>query len=291
MRKIICHARKIKEAVGLVAVSQHNSRRKVKKPEEIVHPENATYNRNWQIHGQGIMKSWTSITENFQKLGMRKPQKNAAYGIEFIYSASPEFWDAMRNKYPGKMFFKKAHEYFQDCWAFHKERYGSNTLQCSIHCDETNPHFHIIDIPIIQTKEGMVKYTSGHYLGDREGLQQLQQQVWEKVGKKWGLERGTEGSTARHTDQVEWIASVKKQEQELKVQKEKLDARATAVEKKDQVLKKAYTIGEDWDWPKKRPGESYEVYQARVKQEIRIIKTAQQLPAHRYRPDVDHRGR
>jgi hypothetical protein len=283
MSFIICHARKIKTAAGLVNVSHHNGRQGTEKADWIVHPELSFKNHNRPFSGQqGIMNVWAAVVDDYRKSGMRKPQKNTAHGIEFVYSASPEFWEELRKK---PDFFAEADRFFHDCLAFHQKRFGDKTLQYSIHYDEKEPHMHVIDIPIIQTEKGY-KYTSGHYLGDREGLRDLQDKVFESVGKKWGLDRGVEGSKARHTDQAEWITFVKKQERDLKQKQLELN---TAINKHNEnmlAMKDAINKATgNWELPLARKNETAQEYRTRVRPEVmaKIIARRQQHDSSRSR--------
>jgi hypothetical protein len=68
------------------------------------------------------------------------------------------------------------------------------------------------------------RYSSSTFLGGRDGLKMLQTDLAKAVGKKYGLERGVEGSTARHTNQQEWASKLKKEELALATGKAALKA-------------------------------------------------------------------
>jgi hypothetical protein len=112
-----------------------------------------------------IGNSNISYVESFKEITKNiKIRKNAVYGIECFMSASPdaEFW---RNSKLLKQ------------WA-----------------DETTPHIHAFIIPIHEGKLNCKKY-----LGGRNKLRALQT-TYHNVVKKYGLERGIEGSKAKHQD-------------------------------------------------------------------------------------------
>ena len=128
-----------------------------------------------------VVKKREKLIKNLK----RKPQKNAAEAIEFNISASPEFkgdWLA----------------YFGEAEKFLRKKYGEYCVQFAVHTDESTPHMHCLFVPIVRNKDGTEKYSSSEFLGGREGLRQLQTEFWEQVGKKFELERGVEGSRARH---------------------------------------------------------------------------------------------
>ena len=66
--------------------------------------------------------------------------------------------------------------------------------------DETTPHMHLNFIPI---NEGRLSSKS---LFDRQKLAQLQTELHENIGRKWGLQRGKEGSQTKHLSTAEFKA-------------------------------------------------------------------------------------
>jgi hypothetical protein len=144
----------------------------------------------------------------------RKPQKNAAEAIEFNISASPEFggdWLA----------------YLEDAEKMLRQKYGDeNCIQSTIHADESTVHKHLLFVPILKGKDGERRYSSSEFLGGRDGLRQLQTEFWEKVGKKYELERGVEGSRARHGGAREF----RQRQHELEKELEKLEAERKKLE-------------------------------------------------------------
>lgn len=66
--------------------------------------------------------------------------------------------------------------------------------------DETTPHLHLNLIPIAGGRLCAKK------LFDRKALTTLQTDLYRKVGEKWNLQRGKEGSQAKHLDTAEFKA-------------------------------------------------------------------------------------
>lgn len=228
---IVCHARKIKTAVGLANVSTHNSRLNIygdsgellDKPDWLTNLGKAHLNEGARHPPELILKRRNQAIKDAEKITLedgfkwRKPQKNAATAVEFNISASPEWFEN-----------KKSHEikaYFDSCREFIEKRYGSkNLLNWATHYDEKTPHLHILMTPLIKTDKG-IKYSSSDFLGGKNGLQELQTEIYNAVGKKYGLNRGVEGSKARHTDQAEYLASMKAKELTLQKKEQELSAK------------------------------------------------------------------
>ena len=92
-------------------------------------------------------------------------------------------------------------QFFVDCTRFFAERYGEdNIISAVVHMDETTPHLHLNLIPIADGR------LCAKQLFDRNELQKLQSDFHSVVGKKWNLQRGKEGSQAKHLDTAEFKA-------------------------------------------------------------------------------------
>ena len=91
------------------------------------------------------------------------------------------------------------------------DKYGyENMLSAVVHVDETTPHMHLNFVPI---NDGRLSSKS---LFDRQKLAELQTELWEQVGKKYGLQRGKENSQATHITAAEHKAKVIVQSAEQK---------------------------------------------------------------------------
>lgn len=211
---IVAHCRKVKTGVGLANVAAHNSRLGVymdngavatEIPPWVTRLDRAHLNKGNQLTDTEILGIRARRLRDAEKTnrdegkGWRKPQANAAAAVEIVISASPGWFEGKAkgaNESAQKAFFDDAREYLA-------KRYGAaNVLHWATHYDEKTPHMHMLLVPIVATEKGY-KYSSGEFLGGRQGLQALQSDIAAKVGAKWGLERGQEGSKARHTDQYD----------------------------------------------------------------------------------------
>lgn len=207
MDRVVGHARKVGTVVGLRNVAAHNAREGVydqylrplgQLPPWISHPERAGLNQGDRIPPDAVLKQRGDRIKDANLT--RKPQKNASSAVEIVISGSPEWFNSHTpSQWMG---------YFKDARTFLGERFGSqNVLSWNVHCDEKTPHMHVLFVPIRETAKGNA-YTSSQFLGGKNGLREFQDQLYAKVGKKFGMERGVEGSKARHTDQYQWAAQI-----------------------------------------------------------------------------------
>ena len=123
----------------------------------------------------------------------RKIKDDAVLMCSFFVGASPEFFIGKDRDNIGAFFF--------ECTEFFAERYGrENIISAVVHLDETTPHMHLNLIPITEDR------LSAKRLFTRKSLRELQTDFWEKVGKKWNLERGKPGSQVTHKSVAEYKA-------------------------------------------------------------------------------------
>lgn len=126
----------------------------------------------------------------------------------FIIGSDGEFFKGIT--------FSQRRKFFEDCTVYFAERYGKeNIISAVVHEDETTPHLHLNLIPIVDNK------LSAKQLFTRASLRELQTDFHDKVGKRWGLERGKEGSQRKHIDTAEFKA---------KTIIERAEAKATLIE-------------------------------------------------------------
>ena len=200
------HYRKIKTAVGVMNVAAHNMRQNIydKEGNEIANeqtqgqwydPEMGKYNR-YSGDSKTPAQVLKARADRIQSAELaRKPQKNAAYAIEGIFSASHEWnqgWkDSEASRDSWNNYLDKSQE-----WA--EEKFGKdNVLHVAVHMDEKTPHMHVLFTPIIE-RDGVNRYSSSQFLGGRAGLNSLQTEYHKEVGMDHGLERGKEWNRTSH---------------------------------------------------------------------------------------------
>lgn len=236
------HYRKIKTAVGLRNVAAHNKRHAIydEDGKELVNrqtvgdwynPENAIWNQYDDLESPETILKLRADRIKQANLA-RLPQKNAAYAIEGVFSASHEWGADWENARKSR---KEWEKYLADARKWAETRFGKeNVLHCAVHFDEMTPHLHVLMVPIIQ-KEGVNRYSSSEFLGGIKGLKALQTEYHKDVGQKYGLERGREESRASHTT----IKQVHKDKIDLAKRQYLIDVPETQ-EFKPQIVKKPF---------------------------------------------------
>ena len=100
---------------------------------------NMSYQNVTLVHSDDWKKSINDIIE---KAGV-SVKKDSVLAISTVYTASPEWFE----NHPDK---QEQLAYFEDCLAFHKQRFGE-VFSAVIHYDETTPHMQLVSVPIIET--------------------------------------------------------------------------------------------------------------------------------------------
>ena len=122
-----------------------------------------------------------------------KVRKDAVLMCSFVVGSGRKFF--------GGLSPSEQRQFFVDCTRFFAERYGEgNIISAVVHMDETTPHLHLNLIPIAGGRLCAKK------LFDRKALTALQTDLYREVGAKWNLQRGKEGSQAKHLDTAEFKA-------------------------------------------------------------------------------------
>ena len=142
-------------------------------------------------HTMPYEKKYLSFIDKcIKRLSLRRKIKDDAVLItSFILGSDKEFFDGLTAE--------QQKQFFADCTDFFSERYGKeNVISAVVHLDESTPHLHFNLMPVTDGR------LCAKELFDRTALHDLQTDFYEAVGKKYGLERGKEGSTAKHLDTV-----------------------------------------------------------------------------------------
>lgn len=144
------------------------------------------------------------IDERIKELApKRKIKDDAVLTTSFILGSDKEFFDRIT---------AEQQKHFADCTEFFAERYGKeNVVSAVVHLDESTPHLHFNLMPVTGGR------LCAKELFDRTALRELQTDFYEVVGKKYGLKRGKEGSTAKHLDTVAFKAKKMTEAAEAKI--------------------------------------------------------------------------
>ncbi|MDE6411947.1 MAG: plasmid recombination protein [Clostridia bacterium] len=157
------------------------------------------------------------IDKRIKELAPKRKIKDDAVLINsFILGSDGEFFSGLSEE--------QQKEFFRDCAMCFAERYGEeNIISAIVHMDETNPHMHLNLIPVLNGR------LCSKQLFDRKALRELQTDFHEKVGKKWGLQRGKIGIKAEHLDTVAFKLKKMKEEAVTAIMQQN-EAKATIAE-------------------------------------------------------------
>lgn len=151
---------------------------------------------------------YSNILEEYYKTAEAKQKGNSVKAMEFVLTASPEF-------------FKQASPKQLDKWKaeqmlFAKKEFGDKLQFAILHMDETTPHIHLI---VSVEEKKLVKYKNRYGSGEkiqtslnarkfnREYLRDLQTRYAEQ-NKIFGLNRGLRNSKATHRTLQEFYSAV-----------------------------------------------------------------------------------
>lgn len=145
------------------------------------------------------------IDERIKRLSPKRKIKDDAVLItSFVLGSDKDFFD--------RITAEQQKQFFADCTDFFSERYGKeNVVSAVVHLDESTPHLHFNLMPVTNGR------LCAKVLFDRTALRDLQTDFYETVGKKYGLKRGKEGSTAKHLDTVAYKAKMMTEAAEAKI--------------------------------------------------------------------------
>jgi hypothetical protein len=142
-----------------------------------------------------------------------KFRDNSVEAVEVLLTASHEWWlDDDDRIDPKKVdqFCEAAREWLLD------KKTGGVCVKAVLHLDERTPHIHAHKVPI----DPKGRLNCKHYFGTKDHFRRWQSSFAEKV-KHLGLERGVEGSRARHQDIKQFYASIER-EHRIKIDHDKL---------------------------------------------------------------------
>ena len=135
-------------------------------------------------------KSSAGVLGALRELLPARRRKDAVLAIEYLVTASPEFFkDAgLKTTHTRAGFFNAALDFL-------RQKHGKqNVISAALHMDETTPHLVAYVVPL----NAAGKLCAKDYLGGKDKLVRLQTDFFEQVGSKFELARGVQGSRATH---------------------------------------------------------------------------------------------
>lgn len=144
--------------------------------------------------------STVEALDRFNQAMPEKVRKNGVLAVEYLVTASPE---AMQGKSR-----EQQDRYFKDALKWLQGKHGAeNVIYAGIHRDEITPHMYAYVVP----KDENGKLNCRKFLGGAKALSEMQTDFYQKVGKSHDLERGIEGSKARHQRVKQFYAQIGKE--------------------------------------------------------------------------------
>lgn len=127
-----------------------------------------------------------------------KRRKDAVLAVEYVMTASPEWWTTASHAQQAD-FFDQAHKWLAD-------KYGADRIvTATIHRDETSPHLSAFVVPL--TADG--RLSAKDFIGNRSKMT-ADQTSFAKAVQHLGLERGIERSRATHTSIKQHYAAIER---------------------------------------------------------------------------------
>ena len=127
-----------------------------------------------------------------------KRRKDAVLAVEYVMTASPEWWTKATSEQQAD-FFDQAHKWLAD-------KYGADRIiTATVHRDETSPHLSAFVVPL--TQDG--RLSAKEFIGNRSKMT-ADQTSFAKAVEHLGLERGIERSRATHTSIKQHYAAIER---------------------------------------------------------------------------------
>lgn len=188
MGKAIIRVQKLKSAVAVRRSMKHAFRE-----QETPNADAERTPDNTHIGAQNTAEAM----QRFNEAMPDKVRKNAVLAVEYLVTASPE---SMQGKSR-----QEQDAYFRDSLKWLQDKHGAeNVVYAGIHRDETTPHMYAYVVP----KDERGRLNCRAFYGERDALSKMQTDFAASVGNNHGLERGVEGSKARHTEIRQYYARV-----------------------------------------------------------------------------------
>lgn len=189
MKYAIMRCKKL-AALGSVAASMQHCYR-----------ERETHNADEERtpHNQHLgAKSTDEAMGKLRALLPEKRRKDAVLAVEYMMTASPEWFDTATPEQE-KAFFQRSLQWLAD-------KYGADRIvTASIHKDEATPHLSAFVVPLTNDK----RLSAKEFIGSREKMR-ADQTSYAGCVADLGLERGIEGSKATHQTIQQHYAAIQR---------------------------------------------------------------------------------
>lgn len=139
-----------------------------------------------------------------QHIGEQTIRKNAVLAVEFLLTASPEYFRPDDPSKAGYYEQQRLEDFQQSACQWLVNRYGERIVRAELHLDESTPHIHAYMVPLDEKGKLNCRALLG---GSRYRLSELQDDFAQAMATL-GLERGIKGSKAKHTEISKYYAAV-----------------------------------------------------------------------------------
>lgn len=157
-------------------------------PTHNANPAKASQNAHSAKNAAAVVEVLTN------RLNTVKVRKNAVRCVEFLITASPEFFSARS----GQAYFDASKKWLEKSFG------AENVISSHVHRDEKTPHAVFYVVPI----DNKGKLNARGYFGGRQKMSAMQDAFHQSVAKKFHLERGKRGSKADHETIQQYYARV-----------------------------------------------------------------------------------
>lgn len=134
------------------------------------------------------------------KIGDQTIRKNAVLAVEFVMSASAEYFRPTAPEKGGTWDESRLKPWVESNMAWLRDRYGDRVVSAVLHLDELTPHIQAVIVPLDDKGKLNARALFG---GSKHTLSELQTD-YAKAVEGLGIRRGIEGSAATHTTVMEY---------------------------------------------------------------------------------------
>lgn len=187
MAYAILRTKKLKAPGNVAASASHIERTRP------THNADPSVANQWLIGGPGMYAAAKKVWSKIPKI-----RKDSVHAFEVLLTASPEAFEKM------SLEEWKA----ENVEWLRKEYPGAEIVGACLHLDESTPHIQAIIIPTDVKKDGTLQLNCKKYLGGAAKLRAMQTS-YAKAMAEFGLERGLEGSKAKHTTIAQFYGAMR----------------------------------------------------------------------------------
>ncbi len=139
-----------------------------------------------------------------KRIGNQTIRKNAVLAVEFLLTASPEYFRPDDPGRAGHYEPQRLEDFQHQACEWLINNYGERIVRAELHLDEATPHIHAYLVPLDEKGKLNCRALFG---GSRYRLSELQDSFAQAM-TPLGLERGIKGSRATHTEVKEYYTAV-----------------------------------------------------------------------------------